>query len=101
METVRLSVEVAGELRDLIPRFLANRRLETEQLRAAVARGDLEAARRIGHTLKGVGGGYGFDEITRLGAAIESSARNGGREIVALTGELADYLDRVEITFTT
>jgi HPt (histidine-containing phosphotransfer) domain-containing protein len=100
METVRLSVEVAAELRDLIPRFLANRRLEAEQLRAAVARGDLEAARRIGHTLKGVGGGYGFDEITRLGAAIESRARDGGRGIAALADELAEYLDRVEITFT-
>jgi HPt (histidine-containing phosphotransfer) domain-containing protein len=100
METVRLSVEVAGELRDLIPRFLANRRLEIGELRAAIARGDLEAARRIGHVLKGVGGGYGFDEITRLGAAIESSARDGGQEIIALTRELAHYLDRVEITFT-
>ena len=100
METARPSVEVAGELRGLIPRFLANRRLEIGELRAAVARGDLEAARRIGHTLKGVGGGYGFDEITRLGAAIESSARDGGRGLAALADELAGYLDRVEITFT-
>ncbi|MFO1361765.1 MAG: Hpt domain-containing protein [Burkholderiales bacterium] len=100
MESARRTVAVAGELRDLIPRFLANRRLEVAQLGAAAARGDFEAARRIGHTLKGVGGGYGFDEITRLGAAIESSARNGGGEVAALARELADYLDRVEITFT-
>lgn len=100
METARLSVEVAGELRDLIPRFLANRRAEVDALRAAVARGDPEAARRIGHTLKGVGGGYGFDEITRLGAAIETAARAGGDGLRALADELAEYLDRVEITFT-
>jgi HPt (histidine-containing phosphotransfer) domain-containing protein len=100
METARLSVEVAGELRELIPRFLANRRLEIEQLRDAVARGDFEVARRIGHTLKGVGGGYGFEEITRLGAAIESAARAGGRGLAELADELAEYLDRVEITFT-
>lgn len=99
METVRVSVEVAGELRDLIPRFLANRRLEVGELRAAVARGDLEAARRIGHTLKGVGGGYGFDEISRLGTAIEAAARGGGRDLPALADELAEYLDRVEITY--
>ena len=98
METVRLSVEVAGELRDLIPRFLANRRLETEQLRAAVVRGDLEAARRIGHTLKGVGGGYGFDEITRLGAEIERHAARG-EDIRGPVEELAEYLELVEVTF--
>jgi len=100
METARLSVEVAGELRDLIPRFLANRRVEIENLRAAVARGDPEAARRIGHTLKGVGGGYGFGEITRLGAAIEAAALAGGDGLSGLADELAEYLDRVEITFT-
>ncbi len=100
METARLCVEVAGELRDLIPRFLANRRVEIDALRAAVARGDFEAARRIGHTLKGVGGGYGFDEITRLGAAIEAAARSGGDGLPGLADELAEYLDRVEITFT-
>ncbi len=100
MQTVRHSVQVAGELRDLIPRFLANRRVEVEQLRDAVARDDLEAARRIGHTLKGVGGGYGFDEISRIGGAIERSVRAGGHDLAALTGELADYLDGVEITFT-
>ena len=100
MQTTRHSVQVAGELRDLIPRFLANRRMEVEQWRDAVARGDLEAARRIGHGLKGVGGGYGFDEISRLGAEIERRARAGGQDLAALARELADYLDGVEITFT-
>ena len=100
MQTTRHSVQVAGELRDLIPRFLANRRMEVEQLRDAVARGDLEAARRIGHGLKGVGGGYGFDEISRLGAEIERRARAGGQDLAALARELADYLAGVEITFT-
>ena len=100
MPSARHSVQVAGELRDLIPRFLANRRVEIEQLHAAIARGDLEAARRIGHGLKGVGGGYGFEEISRIGADIERSVRAGGHELGALVRELADYLDRVDITFT-
>ena len=95
METARHSVQVADELRDLIPRFLANRRSEVERLRDAIARGDLEAARRIGHGLKGVGGGYGFDEISRIGAAL---AR--GHDLATLARELADYLDGVEIVYT-
>lgn len=100
MEMVRPRVRVAAELRDLIPRFLANRRLEVEQLRGAIARGDREAARRIGHGLRGVGGGYGFDEISRIGGEIERSARAGGARLAALADELANYIEEVEITFT-
>jgi HPt (histidine-containing phosphotransfer) domain-containing protein len=100
METVRHRVLVSGELRDLIPRFLDNRRLEVRQLRDAIARNDLEAARRIGHGLKGVGGGYGFDAITRLGAEIEHCARAGGVGLDALVRDLAEYLENVDITYT-
>jgi HPt (histidine-containing phosphotransfer) domain-containing protein len=100
MQTARHRVQVAGELRDLIPRFLANRRVEIDQLRAAIARNDLEAARRIGHGLKGVGGGYGFDEISRIGAEIERGARAGGHDLATLARELADYLVGVEIPYT-
>ena len=100
METVRHRVQVSGELRDLIPRFLANRRLEVGQLGDAIARRDFEAARRIGHVLKGVGGGYGFAEITRLGDEIEHCARAGGAGLEVLARELAEYLERVDIIFS-
>jgi len=86
-------------LRDLVPRFLANRRLDVEQLRDAAAQRDFEQARRIGHVLKGAGGGYGFDEITRIGAEIETLAKDSDERFAALVGELADYLDRVDVTF--
>jgi HPt (histidine-containing phosphotransfer) domain-containing protein len=101
VETVRHRVQVSAELRDLIPRFLANRRLEVERLRDAIARSDLDGARRIGHGLKGVGGGYGFDEITRLGTEIEQCARAGGTGLEGLARELAEYLENVDITYTT
>ena len=97
---VRPRVQVAAELRDLIPRFLANRRVEVEQLRGAIARGTLEEARRIGHGLKGVGGGYGFDEVTRIGTEIEHCARAGGTGLDRLARELAEYLESVDITYT-
>jgi HPt (histidine-containing phosphotransfer) domain-containing protein len=100
MITTRPSVVVANELRDLIPRFLAHRRMELDQLRAALAGADLESARRIGHSLKGVGGGYGFDEITRIGADIERCARDRRTDTLpALAAELGEYLDSVEIRF--
>jgi HPt (histidine-containing phosphotransfer) domain-containing protein len=99
MRAPRHSVRVASELRDLVPRFLANRRLDLEQLREAVARADFEEARRIGHSLRGVGGGYGFDEITRLGAEVERCAKAGGGGLADLIVKLAQYLERVEVTF--
>lgn len=96
----RLTVHVATELQHLIPRFLAHRRNEVAQLHAALARADTDAVRRIGHGMKGVGSGYGFDEVTRLGAQIEQHAKAGDTEELAhLIDELARYLDRVEVVF--
>lgn len=83
-----------------MPRFLANRSADVAALDAAIARGDLAAARRIGHTLKGAGGGYGFDEITRLGAEIEACASAGGAGLPGLARELAAYLASVDIVYT-
>jgi HPt (histidine-containing phosphotransfer) domain-containing protein len=98
MSQTPLLVRIPGELRELLPRFLDSRRGELVQLRAAVAGGDLDTARRIGHVLKGVGGGYGFDEITRLGGEIERRATRG-QDIGALVEALGAYLDTVEVTF--
>jgi hypothetical protein len=48
--------------------------------------------------MKGTGQGYGFKEITRYGAAIESAAIAGDEEqIRRQILVLAAYLDRVEI----
>lgn len=70
-------------------------------LEAAIAKSDLDTTRRIGHSLKGVGGGYGFPEITRLGAAIESAAIEGDAQ-AALAGlsALAAYLDAIEVEYS-
>jgi HPt (histidine-containing phosphotransfer) domain-containing protein len=98
MAPARYSVRVSGELRELIPTFLANRRAEIGRLREAAAKGDFEQARRIGHVLKGAGGGYGFDEITRLGAEIERHAARG-EDVRGAVEALAEYLELVEVTF--
>jgi HPt (histidine-containing phosphotransfer) domain-containing protein len=96
----RPHVLVADELRELIPRFLAHRRRELEELRAAIACNDAQTVRRLGHGLKGVGGGYGFDEITRIGGDMERAAGEGRMAAAqSLVRELADYLDSVEIRY--
>jgi len=59
---------------------------------------DWDAARRLGHQFKGSGTGYGFPEITQIGAAVESAAMGSDEpEIRSKLLSLAHYLDEVEI----
>ena len=54
---------------------------------------------RFSSTL-GIGGGYGFDRITEIGAAIEEAAkRKDSEEIKRQLSALKDYLDRVEVRY--
>ena len=47
-----------------------------------------------------MGGGYGFDEISRLGAEIETKAKSGVLDGVdTLIDNMADYLERIDITY--
>jgi CheY-like chemotaxis protein len=92
-----IPVQVDGRLRNLVARFLANCARDLAQLRAALDGGDLAATRKIGHSLGGAGGSYGFEEITRLGRAIEErSLRGDAASVGSLAAQLEDYLARVE-----
>lgn len=94
-------IEVDGDLAELIPGFLANRAKDVLSLREFVANHNLEAAGRIAHSMKGSGGGYGFDIITSLGGQMEHAARTGdGARVLALADELADFLARVRPVFS-
>lgn len=97
----RITVLVEAELEDLVPGFLANRRKDVSRLEALLAARDYDAMRRMGHSLKGVGGGYGFDPITDLGAEIEQAALRSDDAAIQDAGrQLADYLDRVDVVYT-
>ena len=97
-ETIHVTVE--GDLQSLIPDFMQRRHDDVVKLRAALAAGDLEAVRVIGHSMKGTGGGYGFDGISEIGAAIEQAAKNAAPDAAqAATERLLDYLARVQVTF--
>jgi CheY-like chemotaxis protein len=97
----RVLVRVDSSLAELIPRFLVNRRSDVETIGTALDQGDYERIRVLGHDMKGSGGGYGFDEITDIGASLERAAE--GREhaeIRAKAAELAWYLDSVDVDYT-
>lgn len=91
-------VKVDAEYADMVPRFLANRSRDVVALREALARSDRETVRRTGHILKGVGGGYGFRQISDLGERIEDAALDSpSATIASAVDELADFLARVRI----
>jgi HPt (histidine-containing phosphotransfer) domain-containing protein len=93
-------VTVARDLEDLVPTFMKNRGKELEALRAALAAGDLEQMRQLGHRMKGVGNSYGFEKVSELGKRIEDGAKAGDRAALdACLAEYTDYLARVQIVY--
>lgn len=93
-------VHIDKILEDLIPDFLQNRRDDINDIREAVPKGDMELVERLGHMMKGAGGGYGFQKITELGDAFERAAHQKDESgILRLTKELEIYLDTLEVVF--
>lgn len=97
-ENDRIEVRVDPDLKELIPGFLENRRRDIEKLNRACDERDLETLASIGHNLKGTGGGYGFDGMSRLGAKIERAAKaNDLQSIRQLIDAYAAYMQRVDV----
>lgn len=96
--TDRIPVIIDPDLADLVPGFLNNRRRDVEKLTALLEAGNFIDIRMIGHSMKGAGGGYGFDPITDIGAAIERAALASDSQSIAQgIAQLADYLARVDV----
>ena len=94
------TVTVAKDLEDLIPTFMKNRAKELETLRAALAGGDMEQLRQLGHRMKGVGNSYGFEKVSLLGKQIEDGAKSGDRaSLEGAISQYADYLAKVKIVY--
>ena len=97
-EAGKIIVHVDEEIEDLIPGFLENRRKDVNALGEALAKGDYETIRTLGHAMKGAGGGYGFDTITDIGGSLEQAAKDeDAQEIRKRINELSAYLERVEV----
>jgi HPt (histidine-containing phosphotransfer) domain-containing protein len=95
-----LTVHIDPDLEEIVPGFLENRRRDVQTLETALQQHDLAQAHTIGHRMKGDGGGYGFDAISLLGAALEeAAAREDWDTIRRHTDELADFLARVTVVY--
>ena len=94
----KIEVRIDPDLKDLIPGFLDNRAADVAKMRDLLQREDFAQIGLIGHSMKGAGGGYGFDRITEIGAALENAALAADISTIETNVELlADYLHRVEV----
>lgn len=100
MSEDRITVHIDADLEDLIPDFLDNRRGDIQSLTDAIGQQDYETIQRIGHSMKGAGGGYGFDTITDIGRQIEEAATaQNVNEIQDGIDKLSFYLDHIDIIY--
>ena len=96
----KIIIHADPEIQELIPKFLVNRRQDVEQMLKALENKDYETIRRLGHSMKGAGEGYGFDQVTVIGAHLEEYAKiKKFEEIGKAIKELTDYLDNVEVLY--
>lgn len=100
MTDEKIIIQVDADLEELIPGFLENRNSDILKLRASLESSDFENLRSIGHSLKGVGGGYGFELMSEIGAEIESAAKNNNADLIKdKINQFDDYLKRIDIEY--
>jgi hypothetical protein len=100
MDRAMHHVTVAGDLRHLVPIFVANRAKELEALRAALTLANFELLRQLGSRMKGVGIPYGFQRISDLGEHVVAGAEAQDRAALETTiTEYAGYLAGLQVSY--
>ncbi len=98
--TGKITVKIDKDLQNLVPGYLQSRREDINALYSALEKTDYESIRILGHSMKGSGGGYGFDNITEIGKQIEMAAKN--QDLTAIRErikELSQYLTSITLSY--
>jgi len=92
----KIHVAVESWLKPVIPAYLEKRKADVAHLWLALEQGDFATVRTLGHQMSGSGAGYGFAEITEMGAALEESAlASDAARIRQEIGKLERFLNNV------
>ena len=100
-EPSRTVVRLDKDLEPIVTRFLGRKRREPPLLREALRSRDYETIRRLGHDLKGAGEGFGFPELSVIGAQLEGCARTRDADTITQQIEAMEaFLAAVEVHFS-
>ena len=81
-----------------MPVYLQKMAEDMKNIIAELEQDDFESVRVRGHNIKGSGGAYGLDFISKIGGNIEQSAAAGNGDAVrAHLDELSTFIDNVKI----
>ena len=93
-------IEIDKDLKPIIPKFLENRKNDIKEIKSYLKEENYKEIEIIGHSMKGSGGGYGFEEITKIGELIEKAAKAEDKEkIIKKIEKLNTYLKEIEIVY--
>ena len=81
-KTDSAELHIDPDLLPLIPNYLKNRKNDIIAMQQALNDGDFELIHRLGHSMKGSGGGYGLDKISAIGAQLERLAKLSNAEAI-------------------
>jgi len=99
-QSEKIRIRIDSDLQDLIPGYLENRGKDLLVYQQALEKDNFDAIAILGHSMKGSGGGYGFNDLTSIGRAIEKAAKNKDKESVRQAIiDLTDFLKKLEIVY--
>ncbi len=96
----KIRIRVDADLQDLVPGYLENRESDLLIYQQALEKGDFDSIAVLGHSMKGSGGGYGFNDLSQIGRAIEKAAKSKDKESVRKSIiDMTAYLKKLEIVY--
>ena len=80
----------------ILQHFYHHRQQTEKKIRQALAQGDLEQARRMAHSLKGVAANIGANELSQVAAKLEQALKQGNiDDLESLLQDFGFHFDRV------
>ena len=99
-QSEKIRIRIDSDLQDLIPGYLENRGKDLLVYQQALEKDNFDAIALLGHSMKGSGGGYGFNDLSTIGRAIEKAAKNRDKESVRQSIiDLTDFLKKLEVVY--
>ena len=99
-QSEKIRVRIDSDLQDLIPGYLENRGKDLLVYQQALEKDNFDAIAILGHSMKGSGGGYGFNDLSSIGRAIEKAAKSRDKESVRQSIiDLTDFLKKLEVVY--